>query len=150
MKWPFVSRGRYEEAVSARDRQISDLKDRLAESERDRKHWINQFAWRSTSIPVYPEMMPPKPAMAPGESKEQDPMQAEVPTGIEGARKRAGTSSPRAVLRELQHQRDRDFAMASGEIPPPAPPVAHKPIPVLTPDEKMVADRMAAVVEKRA
>jgi hypothetical protein len=101
MNWPFVNRRSFEMVVAERD----ELKKKYDDL-------MNQFIWRATKIPLYPEGLPveyretliPKPVSDPSAVLNDPKETAEQ------------VRSPRAQLKWVADQREKAFAETQGKL----------------------------------
>lgn len=115
------------ERLVERDATIAELKKKIESLEADRKHWDNWRVYLQTGTCPYPDLLPRVPSMVAPVTPKPEGMEQEIPTGLEAAKKRAGTGNPRALMTLMQRDQDEKFAVATGQISPPEPKMP--PIP---------------------
>lgn len=102
MRWPWISRRLFE----YQEREILELRRDRAELQRKYDDLMNQFIWRGTKIPLYPDKLPadyresliPKKDVVDPSAVLNDPKkEAEQPL------------SPRARLKQAEEAREKEF-----------------------------------------
>jgi hypothetical protein len=112
MRWPLVSRGRFDDAQAT----ISELKAKVTEMETEQRRLVNIIMLRHHVQPIFAEPgAPANPAPAPVAAPEVfDPLAREAMTPVTEAIQN-GARSARMVCKDVERILDRKHRRATGQ-----------------------------------
>lgn len=105
MRWP-VSRSRYDEMVSGKDKHIEAL-------ENERRRLLDLFSLRAFGVPLYSSLPSTTPAEAAQLEVESKPELLDQPTGMAALVERYQSRNPRVLAKaaEIENERAYDAEM---------------------------------------
>lgn len=106
MRFPFVSRERFDEMVGLKNQRIAQLEQEIAELRKERKLYVDRIVWGYSGVKLYDDT--PQLATADEPEPKKEAGEEQVPTPVQRIVAQVG-SKARAVQRKIQADSDSEY-----------------------------------------